>query len=79
MSDSKDFLKDVGLEWTKEQLLKVAKENIVLSNNIYSFVSPHSDRMDDPRTATYKHVKNLINTYGIDVLMEAIDMVITNE
>lgn len=77
MSNQKDFLKDIGLgpQEIEHLLLKEAK----VTNNIRSFYTPHSSLMDNPRTAVLKHIRNLINTYGEDIVLEAVETGVFHE
>jgi len=66
--ETKDFLKDIGLDFYSRQLNETSKP----VSNLKPFFTPHSKRMDDSRTACYTHIKNLIRTYGVDIVTEAV-------
>ncbi len=61
------FLIDIGLG-------RLLTKSEPTTTNVVSFVSPNSNLMDNPRDAVYKHIKNLILTYGEDVVLEAVDV-----
>lgn len=69
--DNKNFLRDIGLG---ETLIK-AEENRIKKSNILPFISLKSGKMDEARMAVYVHVRNLANTYGVDEVREALDVI----
>lgn len=79
MDDTKNFLKDIGLDYYAKKLEEAFKPKSKVEEpvpkNVYAFFSKTSMRMDDPRTACAVQIKNLILTYGEDAVTEALTFV----
>lgn len=79
MDDTKNFLKDIGLDYYAKKLEEAfkPKPKVVepMPRNIMTFFSKTSMRMDDPRMACEVHIKNLVLTYGESAVIEALTLV----
>jgi hypothetical protein len=60
-NNTKKFLEDIGLGRKEVQ-----------EDNLLHFLSSVSIRMDNPDAALATHIKNLVYTYGIEKVTEAI-------
>lgn len=68
------FMKDIGLAPKTEAELSEQPTAKVLP-----FISLKSMRMDDPRAAVAVHVKNLVATYGKEVVIAEAAKLVTDD
>lgn len=75
MDDTKNFMKDIGLDYYAK---KLKEAYVPVPSNLKPFFSPHSMKMDDPRAACQVHIINMIKTYGIDAVTESVAAILEN-
>jgi hypothetical protein len=70
--DAEKFLRDISLDMRYAEMIAEINDKPVESSNIIKFKSSKSASMESPHKSVYVHLKNLVYTYGLDIIKYAI-------